>query len=60
MTAALLLSQQERDVIEIVPMSMLTDDAPFMSYMHQMNDYIAKAQVHSLRKLHKFIQVCDV
>lgn len=50
----------ELDVVEVVPLEVLNDDVPFVSYIRESNNRLGQAQVTSLKKIKAFAQNSDL
>lgn len=46
----------KRDVVEVVPLNVLTDDTAFYEYVRKSNELLGKKQIQGLRKIQTFVQ----
>lgn len=46
----------KRDVVEVVPLNVLTDDTVFYEYIRNSNELLGKKQIQGLRKIQTFVQ----
>lgn len=46
----------KRDVMEVVPLNVLTDDTAFYEYVRKSNELLGKKQIQGLRKIQTFVQ----